>query len=106
MDSYKIQSFRCQKLPPVLLGSLLRAKQYHHGKINCGQMRMAAGRGNNILAKQKFAVSSSHCRHNTAEDISRILIWPIVQDGAHEIYTGTMHRLRLEEVVFLALNAL
>ena len=69
-------------------------------------MRMAAGRGDDVLTKQKRAVSPGHRWHDVAENLSRIVIGPVVQDGAKEIDTCAVDRLRRKKVMFLVFNTL
>lgn len=100
------QALRVQKLFPMFLRSLLRPKQRHHCEIHCRDLGMAACRGDDILIQQERAVSLGHCGHNVAENLTRILIWPVVQDGAEVIDAGAVDPLRREEVVRLTFNAL
>lgn len=82
MDLDELQSLGVQKLFPMFLRSLLRAKQRHHCEIHCRDLGMAARRRDDVLIQQERAASLGHCGHDVAENLARILIWPVVQDGA------------------------
>lgn len=88
----------------MVLCPLASRQLRHHQHVTRGCFPIGTGSRDHAFEDEQLAVSRLHRLRQTSEDLLADIIGPIVQDGVHEVGSGSLDGLLGQEVVRHALD--
>ena len=89
-----------QQLMPLLLRALQRPQKHHHGDVHPRQRLGRVSGRHNSIQQPDLGVPRRHAGCHVAQDVQRLVLGPVVDDGFKRVHSRPLDGLLGEEVVF------